>query len=96
MHAQVGFTGLTFTLQDTHLQGRSAAVGYAVALQTEVFGEIRDDGRTIRLVQERTGTTEATVERWLIAWTPMDIFEGLTNDALINATSSVRPAREHF
>jgi len=96
VHAQVGFTGLTFTLQDTHLQGRSAAVSYAVALQTEVFGEIRDDGRTIRLVQERTGTTEATVERWLIAWTPMDIFEGLTNDALINATSSYAPRGNIF
>ncbi|MFZ4827996.1 MAG: penicillin-binding transpeptidase domain-containing protein [Phototrophicaceae bacterium] len=91
VHGQVGFSGLTYTLHETYLQGRSAAVGYDVVLQTDVFGEIRDDGRTIRLVQELTGTTDATVERWLIAWTPMDIFEGLTNDALINATNVYAP-----
>ena len=91
VHSQVGFTGLTYTLYETHLQGRSAAVRYDVVLQTDVFGEISDSGRTIRLVKELTGTTDSSIDRWFIAWTPMDIFEGLTNDALISATNQYSP-----
>lgn len=76
MHEQIGFNGLSYTLQDIIMQGRSAAIPYDVTLNSGLFGEIDDPGRTLRLVQEG--------DQWRVAWSPMDIFEGFTANARIS------------
>lgn len=68
---QMSFAGVTYTIKDTHLQGTSAAITYDVNLQSTSFGEIEDPDRTIRLVDEGDG--------WHIAWSPMDIINGMTS-----------------
>jgi penicillin-binding protein 2 len=69
-HGDIGFSGVSFTIDDVQEQGTSAAITYDVLLDTSVFGEIPDEGRTMRLV--RDGDT------WQIAWSPMDIINGMT------------------
>lgn len=72
----IGLSDLTYTLdENTHLQGTSAAINYTLTLQSELFGEIVDDERIIRLVNEN--------DQWRVAWSSMDIFEGYTDDSVL-------------
>jgi penicillin-binding protein 2 len=66
------------------LQGTTAAVTYDVRLETMVFGTIEDPGRVLRLVQ--------TPDGWQVAWSTMDIFDGLAAGAQLTVRSN-RPAR---
>ncbi len=65
----LSLTDLTYTIGETRLQGLSAAVQYDVTITSPVFGEIVDAGRTMRLVQNNGA--------WGLAWSSMDIFDGL-------------------
>lgn len=75
--AATGFEDLTFTINNVSLQGTSAAVKYDVAISSSLFGTIEDKGRTMRLVQDPAG--------WRIAWSSMDIFDGLAAGAQIRS-----------
>ncbi len=68
--AAIGLEDLTFTIHEVTLQGTSAAVTYDVSLQSGIFETIDDPGRIMRLVQDPGG--------WRVAWSPMDIFDGMT------------------
>ena len=72
-----GKTGLTYTVGDTQLQGTSAAVTYEIALESAFFETIVDSGRTMRLVQSADG--------WRVAWSSMDIFDGLAPGTQLRA-----------
>ncbi|MBN1565400.1 MAG: hypothetical protein JXA10_16255 [Anaerolineae bacterium] len=65
------------TLQTTTIsslrQGTTAAMMYDVTFQTEVFGDLTDAGRTLRLIETPAG--------WRIAWSRMDIFPELAEGA---------------
>ncbi|MEO0564387.1 MAG: penicillin-binding transpeptidase domain-containing protein, partial [Chloroflexota bacterium] len=67
---------VTFDLGEPQLQGTSAALRYAVTIQSSTFGEIVDEGRIMRLVQES--------DQWRVAWSTMDIFDGYTADATLS------------
>ncbi len=69
-HSDIGFTDVSYDIQDVTIQGMSAAVTYDVRLDTATFGEIPDTGRTMRLVQDGNS--------WRLAWSPMDIINGMT------------------
>lgn len=71
--------GVTYTLRDTRIQGLSAAITYDATLNSPIFGTIDDPDRIMRLVQ--------TEEGWRIAWTPMDIIDGLTSEVQIQVQS---------
>lgn len=69
-HTDLIFLGVSYTLHNEQQQGTSAAVSYDATLETEAFRNIEDEGRTMRLVQQDG--------RWAIAWSPMDIINGMT------------------
>src|SRR5688500_1726056 len=61
--------GLDITLHETEVQGITAAVHYDLTIHSPAFGAIEDSGRTMRLVNGPSG--------WRVAWSSMDIFDGL-------------------
>ncbi|MDX1995541.1 MAG: penicillin-binding transpeptidase domain-containing protein [bacterium] len=78
----IGLTGLTYTIQNTETQGFSAAVTYDVTLQSSIFGEIADAGRTMRLV--------ISAGEWGVAWSTMDIFDVLSGDSALRVVPQPR------
>lgn len=83
-HETMGFEGVTFTIGEERIQGITAAVKYDVVVKSAAFGDIVDNGRTMRLAQNN-GV-------WGIAWSSMDIFDALTADSTISAAGRL-PAR---
>lgn len=82
----VTIESLSFTLLDTRLQGASAAVRYDLTLQSPVFGTITDAGRTMRLVSGSRG--------WGVAWSSMDIFDGMTAGSRLEVSRRRLPRGE--
>jgi penicillin-binding protein 2 len=85
--AQIGTRAVRFTINQTREQGRTAAVRYDVVIESSIFGEIADPGRTMRLVKAGDG--------WRVAWSNMDIFEGFAPGTTLEAVS-VRPPRANI
>jgi penicillin-binding protein 2 len=79
----LSFSGVTYTLNETTTQGMTAAVKYDVTITSNTFEPITDNGRTIRLIQNPAG--------WRIAWSSMDIFDGLSAGAQIRNLSRREP-----
>jgi penicillin-binding protein 2 len=65
----LAFSGVTYTIHDTTIQGMTAAVNYDVTLTSSAFETIEDPGRTMRLIHKPEG--------WRVAWSSMDIFDAL-------------------
>ncbi|HEX3052718.1 MAG TPA: NTF2-like N-terminal transpeptidase domain-containing protein, partial [Aggregatilineaceae bacterium] len=57
-------------------QGTTAAILYDISFHTNLFGDIADLDRTMRLIE--------TPEGWRVAWSPMDIFAELVEGARLN------------
>ncbi len=72
----LNLSDIAYTLKDTTLQGMASAVNYDVSLTSPTFGTINDEGRIMRLIQIPGG--------WGIAWSSMDIINGLTAGARID------------
>ncbi|MCU0475264.1 MAG: penicillin-binding transpeptidase domain-containing protein [Anaerolineae bacterium] len=83
----LALTGVRHTLGDTRFQGVTAAVTYDVVIESSLFGQIEDSGRTMRLVNEGG--------RWGIAWSSMDIFPQLPSVGQITS-SGVLPPRANI
>ena len=71
-------TQLTLNTLDTSIisslrQGTTAAILYDVVFHTELFGDITDSARTMRLIE--------TPEGWRVAWSRLDIFAELAEGA---------------
>ncbi|MBC7809974.1 MAG: hypothetical protein H7175_02445, partial [Burkholderiales bacterium] len=81
--AVLGLTGVQFDVRDAQVQGQSAAVSYDVTLQSNVFGEVADAGRTMRLVQSPDG--------WRVAWSTMDIFDVLVSGSRLTVDADRQP-----
>jgi penicillin-binding protein 2 len=75
--AALAMEDLTYTIRGVTLQGTSAAVTYDLTLQSSVFGTIEDPGRLMRLVRGGAG--------WQVAWSAMDIFDGMTTASQLRA-----------
>jgi penicillin-binding protein 2 len=75
-HADIGFENVSYTLGGINEQGNSAAINYDVMLNTNPFGDIPDTKRTIRLVRDG--------DKWEIAWSPMDIINGMTANVILS------------
>lgn len=70
---QLTLNALQTEITSSLRQGTTAAVMYDVTFQTEIFGDLVDEGRTLRLIE--------TAEGWRIAWSRMDIFDDLAEGA---------------
>lgn len=79
----LALSSLTFEIVDTHLQGVTAAVTYNVTIESSLFGQLVDNGRIMRLVNEGG--------RWGVAWSSMDIFAQLPSVAEITSTGQLPP-----
>ncbi|MGB7341268.1 MAG: penicillin-binding transpeptidase domain-containing protein [Phototrophicaceae bacterium] len=82
-HADIGFTGVAYTINEVQLQGDSAAILYDVELDTATFGQIIDAERTMRLVDDNG--------IWKIAWSPMDIINGMTANVRLDPSRIFPP-----
>jgi penicillin-binding protein 2 len=79
----INLSDMTYTLKETTLQGASAAVSYDVSLTSPTFGTISDNGRIMRLIQTANG--------WGIAWSNMDIVNGLTAGSRLDVQTRQPP-----
>jgi len=70
---QLTLTSLDINVTNSLRQGTTAAIQYDVAFTTELFGVLEDPGRLIRLIE--------TAEGWRVAWSRMDIIDGLAEGA---------------
>ncbi len=69
---------IQYTIKSTQTQGASAAVTYDVTFISPVFERIADPDRIMRLIQIPGG--------WGIAWSSMDIVNGLTGGSRVAVT----------
>ncbi len=74
---------LEYRLGETQLQGQSAALRYDLTLAGTLFGDIHDPGRVLRLQRETGG--------WRVAWSAMDIFDGLGGGGSLRTTGRRAP-----
>lgn len=79
----LGLTGVSYTVDSVKLQGHTAIVTYDVKLQSPLFGEIPDPDRIMRMTQVANG--------WQIAWTPMDIINGMASEVSVQVLPSFPP-----
>lgn len=84
VHKDINFNGLTYSIGEISTQGATAIVKYDLKIRSSLYGDIEDPGRTMRLVQSGSA--------WQVAWTTMDIFEGLVGGARISVQTRF-PAR---
>lgn len=82
-HNAMGFSGVTYTIEEVTQQGQSAAVRYNATLRSTSFENIVDPNRTMRLVQHGGA--------WRVAWSPLDILEGLSADVRVEVSNSFPP-----
>ncbi len=82
-HSDITFMGVSYDIAEVQLQGVSAAISYDVTISTASFGEIPDTGRTMRLVEDNGG--------WTIAWSPMDIINGMTANVRLDPGRDFSP-----
>ena len=71
-HSVIRFAGVKHSLRSVANQGATAVIHYDVVISSPTFGEIADNNRVIRLIEEGG---------WKIAWSSMDIFNGMSNRA---------------
>jgi len=71
----MAFEGINYRISETRRQGETAAVYYDVTIQSSLLTEIEDFDRIMRLVETDAG--------WRIAWSPMDILDGLASQVRI-------------
>jgi penicillin-binding protein 2 len=71
--SDIELTGVSASVGTAQMQGMTAIVPYDLQVTSRSFGTIEDAGRKIRLIDTPAG--------WRIAWTTMDIFDGLAAGA---------------
>lgn len=82
-HTDLGFLGVSYEIHDSEEQGTSAAIHYDTTFDTSIYGEITDENRIIRLVEQDNV--------WAIAWSPMDIINGMTANVRLDSNRSFPP-----
>ena len=71
-HSEMRFAGVAHRLNEVRYQGATAVLSYDIIIESPTFGRIRDEDRTLRMVDQGG---------WKIAWSPMDIFDALSTRA---------------
>lgn len=79
----IALTGIEYTIKNIELQGASAAITYDVSFASPVFGTIEDSERVMRVVQKPGG--------WGVAWSSMDIVDGLAAGSRLEVSSRRKP-----
>ena len=74
-HSEIRFAGIQHSLRSLEYQGATAILRHDIAIESPTFGAINDQDRLMRMVDEGG---------WKIAWTPMDILQGMSSRARLN------------
>lgn len=82
-----GMTDLTYEIVEVKPQGITTAITYNLTLGSAIYSPIEDLRRIIRLSQTPNG--------WRIAWSTMDIFDGITAGTQLRAVGQ-RNARANI
>jgi penicillin-binding protein 2 len=77
--AALSLTEISYTVTGFEPQGASAAITYSASFESPVFGTIEDSARIMRVVQKPGG--------WGVAWSSMDIFDGLAAGSRLEVVS---------
>ncbi len=80
----IDIDGINYEIHTVDLQGESAAVHYDLTFVSSTYSNIPDPDRTMRLMR--------TPDGWRIAWSSMDILEGLAGGGYtrVDSRASVR------
>lgn len=81
-HSVIRFAGVRHTVRSVARQGSTVIIRYDVVISSPSFGEIADEDRVIRLIEE---------DGWKIAWSSMDIFDGMSSQARLTAPADFPP-----
>lgn len=81
-HSVIRFAGVSHRLNSVRRQGATAILQYDIVIESPTFGEIADDNRVMRLVQ---------AGGWKIAWSSMDIFDGMSSRARLAERADFPP-----
>ena len=71
-HSVIRFDGVEHSLLAVAYQGTTAIVDYEVVIESPTFGQVADERRVMRMVNEGG---------WKIAWSPTDIIRGMSSRA---------------
>lgn len=80
---EIQLESLTYTVLNSAIHGATAAVNYDLDITSPIFGTVEDTGRIIRLIRNPEG--------WRIAWSSMDVFDGLTAGSRIRVEAIREP-----
>ncbi len=67
----------------TERQGATAIIHYNMTFNSKLLGQFSDNNRTMRLI--------ITPKGWRVAWSTMDIFEGMAGDATLAREGTLSP-----
>ena len=81
-HSVIRFGGLEYQLQGVDFQGTTAVLNYDIQIESPTFGSIADEGRVMRMVDEGG---------WKIAWSTLDIINGLSARARLDQRADFPP-----
>ncbi len=74
-HSVVRFAGVRHSPISVEYQGTTAILNYDIVIESPTFGAVADEDRVIRMIDEGG---------WKIAWSPMDIINGMSSRARLN------------
>ena len=86
-HSAIRFAGVTHQLRSAERQGSTAVLRYDISIDSPTFGEIADSDRVMRLLPE---------DGWKIAWSPMDIIQGMSARTRLTDRAEFLPRAEIF
>lgn len=85
-HSDIRFGGVIYDIESVAYQGTTAIIKYDVVIESPTFGEIADEDRVMRLVDEGG---------WKVAWSSMDIVSGMSSRARLTEEADF-PARANI
>ena len=74
-HSAVRFAGVRHSPTSVEYQGTTAILNYDIVIESPTFGAVADEDRVMRMIDEGG---------WKIAWSPMDIINGMSSRARLN------------
>ncbi len=81
-HSVIRFAGVSHRLHEVARQGTTAILDYDIIIESPAFGEIADENRVMRMVQEGG---------WKIAWSSMELFDGMSSRARLSERADFPP-----
>ncbi len=86
-HSSLRFASVEHQLRGLEYQGATAVLTYDIAISSPTFGTIDDNDRVMRMLPE---------SGWKIAWSPMDIINGMSARARLTPSADFPPRADIY